>query len=98
MPGLFCKLLKPGYDAEPEVEGNTGLKTQCLHGSHLNSSVHLYDGDGEEGDREERDPEQVGREDHAGHVGQDEEERGHQPGQDQPAGVLGGAVHQHHAK
>ena len=59
---------------------------------------HLYDGDGEEGDGEERDPEQVSGEDHAGHVGQDEEEGGHQPGQDQPAGVLGGAVHQHHAR
>ena len=40
----------------------------------------------------------MGGEDHAGHVGQDEEEGRHQPGQNQPAGVLGRAVHQHHAK
>ena len=36
-------------------------------------------------------------EDHARDVGQDEEEGGHQPRQDQPAGVLSRAVHQHHA-
>ena len=37
----------------------------------------------------------MGGEDHAGDVGQDEEEGSHQPGQYQPPGVLGRAVHQH---
>ena len=58
---------------------------------------HLDDGDGQEGDGEEGDPEEVRAEDHARDVGEDEEEGGHQPRQDQPPGVLSRAVHQHHA-
>ena len=76
------QMLEERDDTEPEVEGDAGLD----------------DGDGEEGEGEHVDAEEDGGEDHAGAVGDDEEQGGDQPGEDQPAGPAHRAVHQHNAE
>ena len=75
-------MLEEWDDAEPEVEGDAGLN----------------DGDGEEGEGEDVDPKEDGGEDHAGAVGDNEEQGGDQPRKDQPARTAHRAVHQHQAE
>ena len=75
-------MLEEGYDTEPEIEGD----------------ARLNDGNGKEGEGEDVDPKEDGGEDHAGAVGDDEEQGGDQPGEDQPAGSAHRAVHQHNAE
>ena len=75
-------MLEEGYDTEPEIEGD----------------ARLNDGNGKEGEGEDVDAKEDGGEDHAGAVGDDEEQGGHQPGKDEPARAAHRAVHQHNAE